>query len=77
MTDRPAMTDPLALKQHRDRATPEGLFLHHAAADEINDRLAMVNKSFTDTAVISGAIGFLQVHFELDAAMKGWAASSA
>jgi MFS transporter, SP family, xylose:H+ symportor len=30
-----------------------------------------------DTAVISGAIGFLQHHFELDAAMKGWAASSA
>jgi MFS transporter, SP family, xylose:H+ symportor len=30
-----------------------------------------------DTAVISGAIGFLQTHFELSAAMKGWAASSA
>ncbi len=30
-----------------------------------------------DTAVISGAIGFLQKHFDLTAAMKGWAASSA
>jgi sugar porter (SP) family MFS transporter len=30
-----------------------------------------------DTAVIAGAIGFLQSHFQLDAAMKGWAASSA
>lgn len=30
-----------------------------------------------DTAVISGAIGFLQQHFQLDAAMKGWAASCA
>jgi len=30
-----------------------------------------------DTAVISGAIGFLQTKFELDAAMTGWAASSA
>jgi len=30
-----------------------------------------------DTAVIAGAIGFLQTHFELTAAMKGWAASSA
>jgi len=30
-----------------------------------------------DTAVISGAIGFLQTHFDLSAAMKGWAASSA
>ncbi|MEN6335162.1 MAG: sugar porter family MFS transporter [Phycisphaerales bacterium] len=30
-----------------------------------------------DTAVISGAIGFLQTHFQLSASMKGWAASSA
>lgn len=30
-----------------------------------------------DTAVISGAIGFLQEHFQLSATMKGWAASSA
>ena len=30
-----------------------------------------------DTAVISGAIGFLRSHFVLDAAQTGWAASSA
>ena len=30
-----------------------------------------------DTAVIAGAIGFLQSHFQLDATMKGWAAASA
>jgi len=30
-----------------------------------------------DTAVIAGAIGFLEIHFHLDAAMTGWAASSA
>jgi len=30
-----------------------------------------------DTAVISGAIGFLQEHFGLTAALKGWAAASA
>lgn len=30
-----------------------------------------------DTAVISGAIGFLQKHFSLDPAMVGWTASSA
>jgi MFS transporter, SP family, arabinose:H+ symporter len=30
-----------------------------------------------DTAVISGAIGYLQIRFELSAAMTGWAASSA
>ncbi len=30
-----------------------------------------------DTAVIAGAIGFLQEHFQLDAAQKGWAAACA
>ena len=30
-----------------------------------------------DTAVIAGAIGFLQTHFQLDPTMKGWAAASA
>ena len=30
-----------------------------------------------DTAVINGAIGFLETHFQLTAAMKGWASSSA
>ncbi|MGA2624775.1 MAG: sugar porter family MFS transporter [Bacteroidota bacterium] len=30
-----------------------------------------------DTAVIAGAIGFLQAHFSLDATMKGWAAACA
>lgn len=30
-----------------------------------------------DTAVINGAIGFLETHFQLDAVMKGWASSSA
>lgn len=30
-----------------------------------------------DTAVINGAIGFLETHFELTPALKGWASSSA
>jgi MFS family permease len=30
-----------------------------------------------DTAVISGAIGYLQTHFDLSAAEKGWAAACA
>lgn len=54
MTTPPRMTDALALSLHRARATQDALFLHHAAADEIEDRLQVVNKSFTDTAVISG-----------------------
>jgi SAM-dependent methyltransferase len=48
------MTDTTALAQHRARAQPDALFLHHAAADEIEDRLNVVNKSFTDMAVVSG-----------------------
>ncbi|MDF1726802.1 MAG: methyltransferase domain-containing protein [Sulfitobacter sp.] len=48
------MTDPVALKRHRDRATPEGSFLHHAAADEIEDRIGMVNKPFPDQAIVTG-----------------------
>ncbi len=30
-----------------------------------------------DTAVISGAIGFLESHFDLSALQKGWAGASA
>ena len=30
-----------------------------------------------DTAVINGAVGFLETHFQLTAALKGWASSSA
>lgn len=48
------MTDPGALARNRNRATPEGMFLHHAAADEIEDRLQMVNKAFPNLAVVTG-----------------------
>lgn len=54
MTNPPLLTDLTALAHRRSRATPQGLFLHDAAADEIEDRLAVVNKSFTDRAVITG-----------------------
>jgi SAM-dependent methyltransferase len=49
-----AMTDPRALAAHRARATPDGLFLHTAAAEELQDRLDMVNKSFTSSAIVTG-----------------------
>ena len=48
------MTDTAALIRRRARATPDGLFLHAAAADELQDRLDMVNKSFTAPAVVTG-----------------------
>lgn len=53
-----AMTRPLfdrpALTRQRTRAQAGfASFLHEQAVDEIKDRLSLVNKSFTDTAVIS------------------------
>tara|TARA_R110002049_G_scaffold44333_6_gene130268 strand:+ start:126843 stop:127661 length:819 start_codon:yes stop_codon:yes gene_type:complete len=53
MTAQPALTDLDTLAQRRARATAKGMFLQQAAADEIEDRLAMVNKSFTAAAVVA------------------------
>jgi hypothetical protein len=57
------MTDAAALALHRARATQEALFLHHAAADELKDRLNVVNKSFTDVALVSGFPDFWSESF--------------
>ena len=49
------LTDRPALLRHRARAArAPALFLHDLAAGEIEDRLAMVNKSFTAPAVVCG-----------------------
>jgi SAM-dependent methyltransferase len=48
------MTDITALNRHRARATADGMFLHAAAWDELQDRLGMVNKSFTSAAIVTG-----------------------
>lgn len=48
------MTDVTALAQRRSRLSREALFLHETAADEIEDRLAMVNKSFKAMAIVTG-----------------------
>ncbi len=37
----------------RARARDDALFLHHAAMDEVQDRLLMVNRSFTAPAIIT------------------------
>ena len=60
MTDpaspRPALTDRTALIRQRDRARRAGLtdLFHQIAADEIQDRLAEVNRTFTDPALVTG-----------------------
>jgi SAM-dependent methyltransferase len=50
------LTDREALAQHRLRAERQGAatFLHDLAADEIEERLAEVNRRFTDIAVVTG-----------------------
>ena len=54
--DRPALTDRAALIRQRARALRCGHadFLHRIAIDEIKDRLAEVNRSFTDVAIVTG-----------------------
>ncbi len=53
------LTDRKALIRNRERCrSGPALFLHEAAADEIDDRLKMVNRSFTDAVVITGFPGF-------------------
>lgn len=54
MTTPPRLTDRHALERNRERAAPApALFLHEAVADETLDRLAMVNRTFTDVAVVT------------------------
>ncbi|QUJ76212.1 methyltransferase domain-containing protein [Sulfitobacter albidus] len=52
------MTDTHALARHRARVHRDALFLHEAALAEVQDRLEMVNKSFTDVAIVTGHPGF-------------------
>ncbi|SIS52100.1 Methyltransferase domain-containing protein [Roseivivax lentus] len=61
MSETPTLTDRAALEAHRSRArrTP-ALFLHETAADDIEDRLAVVNRTFTAPAVVSSEPGLWQ-----------------
>lgn len=56
MTDMntPQLTDRTALARNRRRATPDALFLLETAADEIEERLIEVNRSFKSVAIIAG-----------------------
>ena len=49
----PSLFDRRALALHRARARDEALFLHRAAVDEVQDRLSMVNKTFTAPAIVT------------------------
>ncbi|MCI2400084.1 SAM-dependent methyltransferase [Aliiroseovarius subalbicans] len=50
----PKLTDRDQLARNRARATPRGMFLQEDAADEVQDRLTEVNRTFTNPAVVTG-----------------------
>ncbi|NBB96710.1 MAG: SAM-dependent methyltransferase [Alphaproteobacteria bacterium] len=49
----PRLTDRAALLRNRARAGA-AMFLHDLAFDELQDRLAMVNRTFTSPAIVTG-----------------------
>lgn len=58
------LTDRAALIRNRQRAQRDpALFLHEMAADDIQDRLSLVNKTFTDKAVVTGFPDFWRSRF--------------
>lgn len=54
MSHAPEIFDRTALLHHRRRARRDDLFLQQIAVDEVQDRLSMVNRSFTSVAVVTG-----------------------
>lgn len=57
------MTDTQILNLRRARVSGGTLFLQESAADEIEDRLGMVNRSFTQSAVVSPFPAVWQARF--------------
>ncbi|MEP2717981.1 SAM-dependent methyltransferase [Pseudophaeobacter sp.] len=49
----PELFDHSALRLHRNRHQAEALFLHDLARDEVEDRLTMVNRTFTAPAIVT------------------------
>lgn len=53
MTQPPRLTDRSALTRNRARSRAEAMFLQQAALDEIQERLELVNRTFTAPAVVT------------------------
>ncbi len=49
----PSLFDRATLRHRRARVQDEALFLHRAAVDEVQDRLSMVNRTFTAPAIVT------------------------
>lgn len=52
--DMPQITDRAALARNRARAERDALFLQEHAADELQERLIEVNRTFTSVAIVTG-----------------------
>ena len=50
----PILTDPAALARNRNRAERSALFLFDTARDDLQDRLQLVKRSFTEPAIVTG-----------------------
>ena len=59
----PQITDRAALMRNRARASAEAMFLHAQAADELDERLNEVNKTFTSPAIVTGFAQFWSDRF--------------
>lgn len=65
MQNAPLITDRNALVANRRRADHDGgMFLQTTAADDLQDRLSMVNRSFTNPAIVSAFPKVWQGRFE-------------
>lgn len=53
----PRLTDRTALTRNRARAKDTALFLHDLAIEDLQDRIGMVNRSFTSPAIVTGHPG--------------------
>nr|WP_076660668.1 methyltransferase domain-containing protein [Yoonia rosea] len=59
----PQITDRAALMRNRARALPDALFLQEHAADEIQERLIEVNRTFTSVAIVTGFPDFWRARY--------------
>ena len=50
----PRLTDRNALRRNRQRTRADAMFLHDIAIEDIQDRLSMVNRTFSEPAIVTG-----------------------
>ncbi|KJZ19511.1 methyltransferase domain-containing protein [Loktanella sp. S4079] len=63
MENMPELVDRTALLRNRARAERDALFLHEALADELQEKLSEVNRTFTSIAIVTGFPDFWSERF--------------